>query len=146
MTDPIISKAHVSDYDELIQLWEASVSATHKFLTERDIQDYKLLIYDYYFDLQDLYYLKDADRMLGFIGLNADFIQMLFVSPNVIGKGIGTALINFAIDAHGAKTVDVNEQNTDAVEFYKNIGFEVVERSEEDAAGKPYPVLSMELQ
>lgn len=36
--------ASIRDYDELIQLWEASVRSTHHFLTEDDIQYYKPLI------------------------------------------------------------------------------------------------------
>ncbi|RZM28482.1 MAG: GNAT family N-acetyltransferase, partial [Pedobacter sp.] len=139
MPDPFISKAQTDDYDELIHLWEESVRATHKFLSEKDIADYKLLIYDYYFDTQNLYYLKDEAKIQGFIGLNDDFIQMLFVRPDLIGQGIGKTLIDFAVEEHGAKTVDVNEQNVNAVGFYQKLGFHVVERSEMDAAGKPYP-------
>ena len=146
MPDPFISKAQTDDYDELIHLWEESVRATHKFLSEKDIADYKLLIYDYYFDTQNLYYLKDEAKIQGFIGLIDDFIQMLFVRPDLIGQGIGKTLIDFAVEEHGAKTVDVNEQNVNAVGFYQKLGFHVVERSEMDAAGKPYPILSMELQ
>jgi len=146
MTDSTILKAHSGDYDELIELWEASVRATHEFLTEKDIEDYRLLIYDYYFDAQNLYYIRDVNQMQGFIGLNNDFIQMLFIRPKLIGKGIGTALINFATEQHGATRVDVNEQNINAVKFYKSHGFDITQRSEKDAAGKPYPVLSMDLR
>jgi len=146
MPDPLILKAQSEDYAKLIQLWEESVRATHQFLSEKDIADYKLLIYDYYFDTQNLYYILAKNQIQGFIGLNDDFIQMLFVRPDLIGQGIGKTLINFAVKEHDAKTVDVNEQNVNAVGFYQKLGFHVVERFEMDAAGKPYPILSMELQ
>ena len=143
---PIIQRADATNYDELINLWEESVVATHTFLSQKDIEDYKLLIYDYYFDQQELYYIRAESQIQGFIGLNEDFIQMLFIKPEFIGHGIGKALINFAIKKHGASKVDVNEQNTPAVKFYQRIGFEVTERFDEDAAGKPFPILSMELR
>ncbi|TMD66902.1 MAG: GNAT family N-acetyltransferase [Chloroflexi bacterium] len=45
----------------------------------------------------------------------------------------------------GATTVDVNEQNDQALGFYLRMGFVVVGRSELDSNGKPYPLLHMRL-
>jgi putative acetyltransferase len=42
-------------------------------------------------------------------------------------------------------TVDVNEQNEQAVGFYLKMGFQVEGRSDEDGFGKPYPLLHMRL-
>lgn len=42
-------------------------------------------------------------------------------------------------------TVDVNEQNAGAHAFYKKYGFVQTGRSELDGAGKPYPLIHMEL-
>jgi putative acetyltransferase len=41
--------------------------------------------------------------------------------------------------------VDVNEQNEQALGFYRHLGFEVVGRSPLDGQGKPYPLLHMTL-
>ena len=38
---------------------------------------------------------------------------------------------------------DVNEQNVQAVGFYRHMGFVVVGRSPTDDAGRPYPLLHM---
>jgi len=141
----LINRANKSNYNELINLWEESVRATHHFLTDIDIAHYRLLIYDYYFDGLELYYLCEQAEILGFIGLKQKYIQMLFVSPQAMHNGVGKKLITFAIDNHGAREVDVNEQNTGAVKFYKKMGFSVTGRSERDAAGKPFPVLSLAL-
>ncbi len=146
MDYPSITTANSTDYDKLIKLWEASVRASHNFLSNVDISHYKLLIYDYYFDGLDLYCVRAQAEIIGFIGLKDDYIQMLFVAPKSMQKGIGKELMNFAVNKHGARKVDVNEQNTNAVRFYEKIGFSVIERSAMDAAGKPYPVLSMELR
>ena len=42
-----------------------------------------------------------------------------------------------------ADKVDVNEQNTGVVAFYKKLGFETYERTEKDDRGKDYPLLRM---
>ena len=61
-------------------------------------------------------------------------------------QGIGSLLLGYAIDELGARAVDVNEQNPDAVGFYECSGFAVIGRSPLDGQGKPYPILHMALE
>lgn len=70
---------------------------------------------------------------------------MLFIDAGERGRGIGSALIDYAIEHEDVTTVDVNEQNTSALEFYRQQGFEMIGRSETDEAGRPYPILHMRL-
>ena len=63
-------------------------------------------------------------------------VEMLFLSPDFIGKGFGKMLLQFAIDVLKISNVDVNEQNTAAVEFYKKTGFITYQRSDTDDQGK----------
>lgn len=46
----------------------------------------------------------------------------------------------------GASEVDVNEQNEQAVGFYRRMGFEVAGRSAEDGMGLPFPLLHMRMR
>ncbi|PWS27551.1 GNAT family N-acetyltransferase [Pedobacter yonginense] len=135
-----------SDYPALIILWEASVRATHHFLSESDIQSYKSLIFNQYLHQVELFSLKIEDEIIGFMGLADDVLQMLFIQPNFRAKGVGKQLIRYAIEHKNITKVDVNEQNLQAVGFYTHLGFQVTNRYENDAAGKPYPILSMELR
>ena len=54
-------------------------------------------------------------------------------------------LVEHARATRGELTVDVNEQNTGAVDFYAACGFVVEGRSELDGTGRPYPLLRMRL-
>lgn len=135
-----------TDYLELINVWERSVRATHHFLDENDIFLYKELIYNEYFHQVDLYCIKQDKHIIGFIGLDGDTVQMLFIDPIARGKRIGKYLMDFAIKQKGIRKVDVNEQNEQAVGFYLHLGFNVTARFEKDAAGRPYPILAMELK
>jgi putative acetyltransferase len=68
------------DYRELVSVWEASVRATHDFLTEEDIQFYKPLILHEYLKAVTLFCVKDAyKKILGFIGIAGRKIEMLFI-------------------------------------------------------------------
>ncbi len=142
----MIMQPSTNDYEELIRIWEESVRATHDFITEDDIQFYKPLILNEYFKMVKLFCDKDEKQQItGFMGIAEDKLEMLFVDPAKHGKGIGKKLLTYAITKEKVKKVDVNEQNEQAVGFYKHMGFSVVSRSEVDAAGKNYPILSMEL-
>lgn len=136
----------VNDYIEITEVWEASVRATHTFLTEEDIQYYKPLILNEYLKAVNLFCIFDNGAIAGFIGLSEDTIEMLFIRPDYRGKGVGKLLLDFAIKEHNVFKVDVNEQNEQAVGFYEYLGFKTVKREPLDPNGKPFPILSMELQ
>ncbi len=72
-------------------------------------------------------------------------IEMLFIAPQSRGKGVGALLAWHAIRVQGATKVDVNEQNGQALGFYKHLGYQVIGRSPLDGQGKPYPLLHMRL-
>lgn len=134
------------DHIKLIEIWEDSVRATHSFLSEDDLQELKPLILEQYFDSVDLRCAKNcAGEILGFCGVLDGNIEMLFISPDARGKGIGAMLVVNAINERGASKVDVNEQNEQALGFYQHIGFKVTGRSPIDGQGKAYPLLHMQL-
>lgn len=72
-------------------------------------------------------------------------IEMLFISPDARGKGVGSLLATHAIKEQGVTKVDVNEQNEQAKGFYLHIGFSVIGRSAVDGQGKAYPLLHLAL-
>lgn len=131
--------------DTLTTLWEASVRATHHFLTEGDIQKLTPFVRVGLSDIETLVVAYDNQKPIAFMGIGAGKIEMLFVSLNYFGKGIGRELAELGISQYGVQCVDVNEQNSQAVGFYRHIGFEVFERTELDEQGNPFPILKMKL-
>ncbi|MEN1336068.1 GNAT family N-acetyltransferase, partial [Pseudomonas aeruginosa] len=59
------------------------------------------------------------------------------------GCGVGRMLVKHALSMAPELTTTVNEQNEQAVGFYKKVGFKVTGRSEVDDLGKPYPLLNL---
>ena len=139
-----IVPATEQDHPEIIEVWEASVRATHHFLSEEDILFLRPLILEQYLAAVDLYCLKDEPGAIhGFLGVSEGNIEMLFLAPGSRGKGLGKRLVRFALSELGARKVDVNEQNPSAVGFYQHMGFTVAGRSPLDGQGKPFPLLHM---
>lgn len=134
-----------SDYAALTDIWHASVKATHDFLTLGDIDYYRECIpRDYMPNLAIYATRNDSGRWCAFIGIGDDMVEMLFVHPDAMGRGYGSALLRFAI-ARGIRHVDVNEQNPRALRFYLCHGFRVISRSPIDPQGHPYPILHLSL-
>ena len=141
-----IEQARKADYAALIDVWEASVRATHDFVPEKDIVALKPMILDHYFDAVDLKCAKrDAGEIVGFCGVHEGNIEMLFITPECRGTGVGKLLTEYAIKHQQATKVDVNEQNQQAIGFYQRLGFKVIGRSPLDGQGNPYPLLHMQL-
>jgi len=133
------------DYPRLLQVWEASVRATHDFLPDSYIVLLRELV-PKYLDAVMLICCKDSQqRITGFAGVAAGRVEMLFVDPQYRGQGIGKQLLRHAINELNADELDVNEQNPQAIGFYASQGFEVIGRSEKDGMGKPYPLPHLRL-
>lgn len=144
--DYIIDPIKKNEYNEVVDVWEASVRATHHFLKEEDIQYFKPRILNTYLDAVELRCARNEDgKILGFLGVADQNLEMLFIHPYYRGKQIGKALLKFSIEKMNVKKVDVNEQNGQAIGFYKKFGFEVSSRSALDSSGKPYPILHLKL-
>ncbi|MFN3530713.1 MAG: GNAT family N-acetyltransferase [Bacteroidia bacterium] len=131
--------------EQLIEVWEKSVLATHDFLNAPDFIEIKKIVKTIDFSAFETYCLLESNNVIGFLGTANQKIEMLFLSPEHIGTGLGAKLLNFAVHELNATQVDVNEQNLKAVAFYSKSGFKTYERTNQDDQGKNYPLLRMEL-
>lgn len=140
------SERNNSLLNRLTELWEASVRATHHFLREEDIENLKPYVTEGLANINHLYVVFDADVPTAFIGIQDEKIEMLFVSPQYLRKGIGKQLVDMAVKNHQAVFVDVNEQNPSARAFYGKLGFVEFDRMETDSQGNPFPIIALRLR
>jgi putative acetyltransferase len=142
-----IDEVSKADFDILLNVWEASVRATHDFITEDNIQFFKPLVRNEALPSLELCCVRNENNLpVGFVGMSNGKVEMLFVHPDYFGKGVGKRLLEYAIKHMNATELDVNEQNPNAIGFYKKMGFVVVGRSELDSTGKPFPILHMKFK
>lgn len=141
-----IKDLNSDDLKSILKTWESSVRATHSFLDEEAIIKLIPQVEEGVKFVNNLLVMRnESDSIIAFEGIHDGKIEMLFVNDDYRGKGIGKCLIFEAIENYNATLVDVNEQNTQGVGFYKHIGFKVISRSETDEAGNPYPILHLSL-
>ena len=139
-----IRQALPDDHLALLEIWLRSARATHAFLTEDDIQALLPLVRDAALPALELWVLcEDDGEPIGFLGLSDAKVEAMFLAPERLLRGGGRMLLEHARRLKGALTVDVNEQNPDALRFYQACGFEIAGRSETDGGGRPFPLLHL---
>ena len=127
----------------LLAVWEASVRASHHFLTEEDILRLSPYAGQGLRHIRHLMVVEEEGVPVGFMGVQDRKIEMLFLHPDCFRKGLGKRLVRHAFSEWDVELVDVNEQNPDATAFYRRMGFEVFRRNGRDGEGNPFPILEM---
>lgn len=132
--------------NQLLEVWEDSVKATHLFLSSEEIKNIKEYVPQALKEVSHLVVIENEDNVpIAFMGIEGTKLEMLFIKNSEIGKGIGKQLLNYGIENYNINEVTVNEQNTNAKGFYEYTGFKIYKRTELDEQGKPYPILYMRL-
>lgn len=135
------------DMEEILDTWESSVRATHDFLSEEDIISIKPQVIEGAKYVSKLLCVRDNNGIIkAFMGIHDFKIEMLFVSNESRGHGVGKRLVEYVIEVLNVNYVDVNEQNQQALGFYEHMGFKVFKKSEFDEQGNPFPILHMKLK
>lgn len=132
--------------EQLLVVWENSVKATHLFLSEREIENIKKYVPQALKEIPYLIIVENGNQIpVGFMGIVEQHLEMLFISHEERGKGLGKELLKYGIEKYSVNDLAVNEQNPLAKGFYEHMGFEIYKRTECDEQGNPYPLLYMKL-
>ncbi len=132
--------------EQLLQVWESSVKATHLFLSQNEMENIKEYVPQALKEISFLIIAENESQIpVGFMGIAEQHLEMLFISHEERGKGLGKELLKYGIEKHSVNNLAVNEQNPLAKDFYEHMGFEIYKRTECDEQGNPYPLLYMRL-
>ena len=132
--------------DTLLNVWEKSVTATHLFLSKEEIAQIAEFVPTALQEIPHLFVaVNEQEHPIAFMGIAENKLEMLFITPEERGKGVGKKLLQYAIKNWGVNELCVNEQNPLAKGFYEHMGFQVYKRTDTDEQGNPYPLLYMEL-
>ena len=83
-----------------------------------------------------VYVYEDNQKIQGFIGMNDDYIEGIFVSDEMQSQGIGKILLNYAKDKRNKLHLNVYQKNARAISFYKREGFEIQHSGLDKATGE----------
>ena len=135
-----------ADAPRALEIWRDAVDATHQFLSPEHRADIDAIVIEW-LPTADLWLVDDENgRPVGFLAMDGNLIDALFVDPEVHGRGYGTALLNQALKLAPDAVVDASEQATNALPFYEARGFVRTGRSETDPGGRPYPLIHLKYE
>ncbi|MBP1903745.1 putative acetyltransferase [Paenibacillus turicensis] len=130
---------------QLVHIWRKSVVASHTFLTSDDIDQIQKYVPMALEHIKILLIVEEQGKPVGFAGADGSKLEMLFIDPDLRGKGIGKQIVQNLVANYQVKEVAVNEQNPLAKGFYEHMGFKVYRREPIDEQGNPFPILFMKL-
>lgn len=118
----MIRKLQEDDISPVLKIWLDSNIDAHNFIPNdfwlRNLQFVETIL-----PQSEVYVFLYNNSISGFIGLNDDFIEGLFVDSKYRSKGIGKQLLDYVKLNHHILKLNVYVKNIRAVDFYKRNGF-----------------------
>jgi putative acetyltransferase len=142
---PKMRRSEARDAQRTVEIWRLAVNATHDFLKPEDRLAIDQEVQDFLPSAPLWLAVDDNDWAIGFMLVEGESIEALFIDPAFHGRGVGKAMVAHALQGRSSITTNVNEQNLRAVGFYEHLGFVATGRSADDGQGRPYPLIHMRL-
>jgi len=121
----MIRKFERNDIDIVMQIWKKENIKAHKFISE----EYWENNYNYVKEIlpnAEIYVYIYKEKIIGFIGLNSNYIEGIFVDTNNQCNGVGTALLSKAKEDRNNLNLKVYQKNINAINFYKKNDFIII--------------------
>lgn len=127
----MIRKLEKNDINAVMQIWKNENIKTHKFISKEYWESNYNFVKD---SLQkaEIYLYIVKEKILGFVGLDNNYIEGIFVNTNNQCNGIGTSLLNKVKEGRNNLTLSVYKKNTKAINFYKKNGFVIISENMDD--------------
>jgi len=112
-----------TDIEEMVRIWyEASVIA-HFFIPTSFWASQKNTMKEKYLPLAENFIFEEEGQIVGFISLVGEHVCALFIAPEMQGRGIGRALLEYTKILRGRLSLKVYKENERAFHFYEKCGF-----------------------
>ena len=120
----MIRKFKQDDLSLIMQIWLASNIEAHSFIPEKYWIDNFEFVKKMLPQAEIYVHENEATKQIdGFIGLNEDYIEGLFVEKNMRSKGIGKQLLDYVKKTKTKLSLSVYQKNFKAISFYKREPF-----------------------
>ncbi len=125
-----------NDVEAVVAVWRKASDLAHPFLSAafQDVEAEN--VRNVYPKYADIWVREHEGQVVGFIALLDAEVGGLFLDPGHHGKGMGRALVDFAVKQRGSLTVEVFRDNTIGRAFYDAYGFKRTSEYRHEASGQ----------
>lgn len=131
----MIRRLQKKDVTRVAELWLNTNLKAHDFIPAQ----YWRSNYDLVKEMlsqAEVYVYEDGQKIQGFIGLDGEYIEGIFVSDEMQSQGIGKTLIDFVKAQKTKLSLNVYQKNVRAIRFYQKEGFEIECGGLDEATGE----------
>ena len=131
----MIRKLQKSDIDRVAEIWLDTNLKAHDFISEQ----YWLGNFDMVkkmFPQAEVYVYESDGKVQGFLGLDCEYIEGIFVCDEMQSRGIGKALLGYVKSRKSELRLNVYRKNTRAIRFYQREGFSIMSEGLDEAVGE----------
>ena len=121
----MLRKYKEEDRDDLIDVWFAASKIATPFLSDEFLAAERDNIAEIYLPNAETWVVEIEDAVVGFTSLIGNEVGAIFVRPDLHGKGIGTTLMDHAVELRKSVFLDVFKENTLGRRFYDRYGFQI---------------------
>ena len=137
----MIRKLRKADVNRVAKIWLDTNIKAHHFISVQYWKNNFELVKELLLQTT-VYVYEDNQGIWGFIGLNDEYVEGIFVSDEMQSHGIGKALLNYAKDKRSKLLLNVYQKNTRAISFYQREGFDVQNSGLDEATGEKEYVMA----
>ena len=131
----MIRELRKADIDIVANIWLDTNITAHYFISAQYWKSNFELVKELLLQAT-VYVYEDNQEILGFIGLNDEYIEGIFVSDEMQSQCIGKILINYVKDKRKKLFLNVYQKNTRAISFYQREDFKIRCSGIDDATGE----------
>ena len=84
----------------------------------------------------EVYVYENNGEIQGFIGLNGEYVEGIFVCDRLQSQGIGKLLLDFVKESRTELSLHVYQKNIRVIRFYQREGFEIQNEGMDEATGE----------
>ena len=139
----MIRKLQKTDINRVADIWLKTNLKTHYFIPEQ----YWTNNYEVVKEMlpqAEVYVYEDDKIIQGFIGINDEYIEGIFVSDEMQSRGIGKILLDYIKDKKDRLQLKVYQKNVRAMSFYQREGFTIQSEEMDEFTGEKEYVMNWE--
>ena len=125
-----------ADIDRVADIWLVANLKAHAFIPASYWESNFVAVKEM-LPQAEVYVYENDQGIQGFLGLNGEYIEGIFVSEEAQSHGIGKLLLNHAKDRKPALRLNVYQKNMRAIRFYQREGFQIRSAGLDAATGEP---------
>ena len=131
----MIRELRKTDISKVADIWLKTNIETHSFISAQywksNFELVKKLLLQ-----ATVYVYEENNEIQGFIGLNDEYVEGIFVSEEMQSQGIGKTLLNYAKNRRSKLFLNVYQKNIRAISFYQREGFAIQHSGLDEATGE----------